>query len=108
MKSELKKEEVEYKNFRSLHTNWGKPSKGMVVENKAYIKRIFLLKDKIDRINIKIQNINKALKNKKYKICFGSKRLLFYRHKIQKEETKYNTYRKRKKKTMESLSKESI
>ena len=45
-----------------------------------------------NRINIKIQNIDKGLKNKKYKICFGSRRLLSYRHKIQNEATKYNTY----------------
>ncbi len=64
----------------------------MVIENKEYRKRIYLLKDKINRLKIKIQNIEKALKDKKYSICFGSKRLLSYRHKLLQEDTKYNTY----------------
>lgn len=47
LKSELKKEEKNYKNFRNRNTNWSKPSKGIVVENKTHRKRICLLKDKI-------------------------------------------------------------
>lgn len=91
-KAKLKKEKEDYKEFREEHKDWSKPAKKIVVENKKYRKNIYFLKDKINKLNVKLKNIEKTLKDKKYKICFGGKKLLSYRHKLENEKTKYNTY----------------
>lgn len=94
LKSELEKLYAEYTKFleRNKDVDWSKPTKGKTPALKKYKKRIYYTKNKINKLKIKLENIKKALKNKHYKVCFGSCKLLSYRHKLDNHKIKYNSY----------------
>lgn len=92
LKNKIKSIKKEYKDFRKKNTEWSKPKKKIVSRNRKYRRDLYFLKKKLNKVKVKIENINRKLSAKNYGICCGSKKLLSYRHKLSNSKTKYNTY----------------
>lgn len=84
LETDIKDNRAAYEAFRKENKDedWHKPSKGLVLKNRAFRKKSCILKRKLDKLNRKIENLDSALKKDEIKICFGGKTLMAQRHRI--------------------------